>query len=686
MIVAIQYSIPNKVAFGTKSQTLNSARVAELVNLDPTTTDVEAIILGPKDLSGLSSKKLIAALENKHPDLQVIYIYTKPKEAVDLDVDMHTFLVKKVNADEIKEAVEQVYNKVGVREDNVTDIDDDLEDYEDKPDEEVEVPDVVVPEQRTGSSDRRERRPRPVRSQTAKLEDAVSQELETAVKILEETENEEVKIKMPESVITFEELQGTTAEPSIEDRVQSMESIKDWDQFKNAIERDSIIKELLKESNDFSGAINMLEVLDRQIQVVFTDTAKSSGEKLQEIRHIALQRASYKDIGNNIITDKLCKIMESIVTTTQRTVDTELDKIRKNMEEVAKSEIMFGQREKLQELIKERLEIQLKLHELINAIVNVYRTVDGAGVDVIHEFDKELPSRNEFINEMLSAQRGLYTPQSAGLLANRIMADLSRHQISLSSLENQVSEVVAMVFRLCDIDAGVIAHQDKYIRLLESRRIEEIVVTDTLLKTSLNLYVGREGTGLHATALTWSGILSRRRNTLVIDLTGKSKYEVYGFGSIALSDFLNTRAEKQLLTVDGILTDKEAIAAFVLKLNEITNYYNHINVILSTEQSELINELSEHALTINYVVNSTRESIDSVASVNENNPVTNIAKKVVLIDAVDTSWTLDRLKVDPLATKVIQVPHMQAIREAALRQIRPCDSEEVAVVFERVFR
>ena len=84
------------------------------------------------------------------------------------------------------------------------------------------------------------------------------------------------------------------------------------------------------------------------------------------------------------------------------------------------------------------------------------------------------------------------------------------------------------MFKLCEEDATIIEYQQKLINLLRAQRVEDVVIVDNVIKNSLRIFVGPADTGVTATAVTWSGVVSRRQNTLLLDLTGNSKLRQYG--------------------------------------------------------------------------------------------------------------------------------------------------------------
>lgn len=696
MIAAMQYATQCKVAFGEKALATSVNKLVEELHLDPEITQIDALIVGPRDIAGKKGQELIEAIEDSHDDIKVIYTYTKDKEIHDFEREVFLYKEKRVTPDTVKEAVQETLDARGIKERNTTVISKDTMDIEELPKQSTKKSGFMgnfssfLPKKKKKDVEEYE--------EYEEGEELDEEEVETHEEVEElpvELEKEEDNL-LPEDdevtpVLTVPEVVTTVAEiiqntETMEERVRKMESIQDWDQFTQNLDRDKVVRELLRETSDFNGAVNMLDVLDKQIQSIYLDKSRTSEDKMREIRAIALQRSTYKDIENNVVTNKICTIMESMVTVAATVVDRRLDELKGNMDKIASKETYFGQRDKIQKLIEERLEVQVELHELTQGIINLYRTIDDTAIELIKNYDEGLPTGNGFLNEVMKPIKSIFTPKNSAKLANQLMADVSNHRLTLSAVETRISKIVELNFTLSNLDTEIIMQQDHLIRLLETQKVEEIVITDTLLKSSLNLYVGAPRTGLHATAITNSGILSRRRNTLVIDLTDNPKFGDYGMSSEKLEDLYNRRIEKQLLAIEGKLNDLTDVPEFVKRLTEMLDYYNTINVIITNDQVDLINELANSALTINYVMDSTKESIDSTRNLVESMKVENIARKVVMIDPTDVMWLLEQVSIDPLLTKVVNIPHMSAMRECALRRLQPFENTNIADTFETAFK
>ena len=149
------------------------------------------------------------------------------------------------------------------------------------------------------------------------------------------------------------------------------------------------------------------------------------------------------------------------------------------------------------------------------------------------------------------------------------------------------------LFELCEKDEEIIRYQQNVINLLKSNRVEDVVIVNSLLKKVLRVYTGATNTGRSSTAITWCGILSRRNNTLLIDLTGKSKFEEYGIVPMRLDDFMQSRVERQFLCVksEGILGPDE-IQNLIEVLKSRLNYYPYVNIIMDPEDADEFTDCS----------------------------------------------------------------------------------------------
>ena len=98
-------------------------------------------------------------------------------------------------------------------------------------------------------------------------------------------------------------------------------------------------------------------------------------------------------------------------------------------------------------------------------------------------------------------------------------------------------------------------------------------------------------------------------------------------------------------------------------------------------------QLSEEALTVHYITNCSTSSINTLHEIVVNHKSTNIARKLICIDApVSPLMIADAIGVDATATKIVMIPSVPSIRACALRHDRPYEFDDVVSIFEEAFR
>lgn len=670
MIFSASLSVYVKKALRDKSFQTSVTKMAELLPIDPKVSNMDAIIISPKDLGGMLGRQLIEAISKKHPNVGVIYIYTDEKDSQILRGDIYKKQERKITVDTINDAVASILDVKTINDNNV----------------------VVESQDKKNLSFAKIPIKRSLVDPTEETDEITKPEVEFKEDITAESDNVP-QLELPRAeeqvAVSLEKTEVSRANMTLEQRIIRCAEFADWGLFKKSLEKDAVLRDIMNENTQYAGAVNMLEVLDNQIYNIFRDPHKTAEDKFSDIREIGVNRSSYAATKNNIVVEKICNIMAAIVSSAQDTVDSRVESVRKSLDTLVTSKLSFQDQDKLRSIITERMEIQTYLLELAEDIISVYKTMDESVNDLIINMDENLPSSNAYINEVLKPQSmsGLFTPQNAQALASKLMRDLQSHRISMSVLENKVQEVVGLVFKLCEADGTIIQYQQKWIDLLKAQRVEDVVIVDTLIKNVLRIFIGPSDVGRTATTLTWCGILSRRQNTLLIDLSGGSKFSDYGVDPIPLDDFMNTVIQDQFTVVSGTINDLERLDEIIGELKLRLNYYPHINIVLDVAQVDLLNRLSDSALAVNFVSDCTPRSISQMRNCISAFTAENIARKVLIIDpAIDPLTILSSLTADPLGTKLITIPYIKYIKACSLKGMKPYESREVITIFEEAMK
>lgn len=674
MIYTASLNIPVKRAFKKQVMQSNINKICAQLPIDPETTGMDVVILGVNDVTPPKIKKVQKALENVHRDICIIYIYQKDSDADTIDVK-YKHQCKKINEKEVMIAFEKFVGEHKVITGQNQTVSADFEDISiDEPEEEDEMlpGDDKDPEE---------------------VEDVVTEEElpETTPIKVPAFDDSEFTSRESKPLDTAPEVPVVASAPvsKIEESLARLTSYEDWEIFKENLNRDSVVKHLIEENSEYVGLINMLEVMDKRIETVWRDSALSADQKFEKIKEIGLERAVVRATTNSINVDKVISIISTIVLSAKRTVDEKVQSLDTALYKISTDKAKIVDTSYIDKAIEARTQTQLELLNISRDIVDLYKSIDNLITDEITELDRKLPSSNQFINDMVKPiGTQIFTPQNTASLATKLMKALQENRIVASQMEESINAVIEKLFELCEEDEEIIRYQQNMINLLKAHRVEDVIITNTLLKKTLRLFVGADNTGRSATAITWCGILSRRQNSLLIDLTGRDKFKEYGITPMRLDDFLTSRPEKQFLCVaaDHIPSPDE-MQEIITQVKSRLNYYPYVNIIVAPEDTNGINQLSDEAMCIHYVTDCSTSSIAVMKELVKKHTTSNIARKLITIDTpVSPLMIADSIGVDPTMTKVIPLPNVPAIRACSLRHDRPYEYNDVIKTFEEAFR
>lgn len=685
MIYVVSLAVMARKALGVKNVFQAPPKVIiEQLFLDPKTTTMSAVLLGPADMAGVSGTKLREVIaKGIHPDICLMYIYQKESEAKDVHIP-YMKGVRKINVNEIKSFVDASMNdftsKNGSLDPNVEELlasteSDDAEAIKALQESTSEIP------QDTTSFIPVEKPPEKEIVPEINFEKPVESK---PMQFVPESDNGTTSaVDVPQPSVPYTPI-GTR-----EEMLQNIKTYEDMGLLQEAMKKDAITKRLIEESSEYAGALQMLDVLNNKIRAVYMDPALTSTAKFDKIREIGFEKSKLQASANSVFVQKVIDIINTVTTCAKRVVTDKVDSINGALAKCTYyTDQMFNDTE-LAQAISARTDLQVELTNISYDLVALYNKMDGLVEESAKSLDDGLPSNNAFINNMLQAtDTHVFTPANTGQLIKALCESLQNNRIPLSALEDKINEVIRMIFQMFETDEAIIRHQQEAYDMLKAQHVEEVVVRDTLLKYVLRVYVGDDDTGRTATALTWSGVQSRTYNVLCIDITGTPHFDRYATEAITLHDFMTTRIEKRLLCVyaERKLDISEALE-LISEMRTRLNYYGIINVIAKPDDMHLLQTLSEEALSFNYITDCRQHSIDSIKECVQNTNFKNLAKKIIIIDPpMNPLQIAEALGADFTQVKIIALPNMAEIKKCAIKHDRPYEYTDVAAIFEEAFK
>lgn len=754
MIYSAKLAAPVKKAYGERCYGTNIQKICEQLSLDPEVSGMEACVLCPKDVAGIMRKKVQLAIEDKNPDVCIIYIYNNEKEADLVDTPFKK-QVKKTTPDVVKDIVEDCMgnyllsakktvvsrdakvtktinskpedvqvtagglkgglfkNKAAAAKKDNQEVGDELK-YDvaldlwykiDALGNQVyinkktgkEMTKMQVEARKTrikqGSYKLPKTLPEGVRPDPADAENVEIPDDLVVGDIEDEEDDIPVNLgepKEPEAPVVEEPVK-----PNLEERVESdfernlkeVSNFHDWGLFKEAMSKDAAIRQLLEENTTYQGVVQMLSVLDTEIKTTYYDKGLTSQQKFEKVLEIGNKRSILMATHNDILARKVLDVIDAVTIGARRTVNDLLDEHRKSMEQITVSKEGLFDETELHRLVDMRSKAMCELLALVKSTIQLYQAMDLEVSDVILDMDKRLPSDNEYINEMVGSAAEVLTPTNSMELARTMMRALQEKREAFVLMEEQVRKVIDSIRELFDRDEAIIQYQQHITQMLKAHRVEDAVIIDSVIKNILNVYIGQRGSGLTATALTWSGCLARRRNTLLIDLSNESKLGDYGEDVLDLDEFMRQRIDRPLCVVAGTVPDVEALSELITELKTRLDYYAHINVILDSTQLEYARVLAKESLTVNYITNCTKDNMEEMGNVYASVDVNNVAQKVLMVNpTIDVLKVAEYMNIDVTSTKCVSIPDVPKIKSCGVLQDKPYEYVGVRTVFEEAFK
>lgn len=739
MIYSAKLAAPVKKAYGERCYGTNIQKICEQLSLDPEVSGMEACVLCPKDVAGIMRKKVQLAIEDKNPDVCIIYIYNNEKEADLVDTPFKK-QVKKTTPDVVKDIVEDCMGNyllsakktVVSRDAKVTKtINSKPEDvqvtagglkgglFKNKAAAAKEVGDElkydvaldlwykidalgnqVYINKKTGKEMTKmqvEARKTRIKQGSYKLPKTLPEGVRPDPDdlVVGDIEEDDIPVNLGEPKEPEAPVAEEPVKPNLEERVESdfernlkeVSNFHDWGLFKEAMSKDAAIRQLLEENTTYQGVVQMLSVLDTEIKTTYYDKGLTSQQKFEKVLEIGNKRSTLMATHNDILARKVLDVIDAVTIGARRTVNDLLDEHRKSMEQITVSKEGLFDETELHRLVDMRSKAICELLALVKSTIQLYQAMDLEVSDVILDMDKRLPSDNEYINEMVGSAAEVLTPTNSMELARTMMRALQEKREAFVLMEEQVRKVIDSIRELFDRDEAIIQYQQHITQMLKAHRVEDAVIIDSVIKNILNVYIGQRGSGLTATALTWSGCLARRRNTLLIDLSNESKLGDYGEDVVDLDEFMRQRIDRPLCVVAGTVPDVEALAELITELKTRLDYYAHINVILDSTQLEYAKVLAKESLTVNYITNCTKDNMEEMGNVYASVDVNNVAQKVLMVNpTIDVLKVAEYMNIDVTSTKCVSIPDVPKIKSCGVLQDKPYEYVGVRTVFEEAFK
>lgn len=735
MIYAFELASTLRKGFGRDkvfSSQIN--KICEQMPLDPEISKMDTVVLSSKDLKGLNRGKVQTALLTKNPSVTFIYVWSKKGEEDLIDTPFKVEL-KKVTPDSLYSAVNEIISDTLIKSGRLNADDSDSSIAIPKPlkpkfkasqfgrkdvEETEEAEEVVIKiDPITGLHyyndditdemiycDETGRQLTPAEIQIAKDKIAMERKGE------EKEENgsydsdddfedididldadEESKDKLKPATINLikdamapeEEVAEEAPAPiavdkstELKNEIESIKSFNNWGALNDALQETSIFAELIANDADYNGTIKVLESLEVQMLDIMQNPRLTADEKFDKLLDLGRDKTTTKGIANSLMVDKVISIIHNLSAEVGSIAKTIVNKNYKAIDTAASVDRIVLDDTANNEVIDAAVKAEISLLNTKKEISSLYSVMNKTVQDTTKNLTSGLPSENELINQIIGMSDEYFTPKNTKDLFHRMLEALEENKNTFVQADESVNKLLDKLNDVAIKYREVIKYQSERILLLKANRVEDIVIMDTALKPTMQLFVGESGSGVTSTVLARTGVIARgAKNVVVVDLSRKARFEDYGIEPETWENFSESRINREFLCVKApeIIDIDEILSHLKTRLDN----YGSINIILSPEQISEAAMLAGDSLTLNFISDCTpRNMVVMQEAIGALSSISNIARKVVLVNPVQDPISCCRtLGVELGNTKLITIPYLPEMKECLVNKTQPAMYPEI---------
>lgn len=735
MIYAFELASTLRKGFGRDkvfSSQIN--KICEQMPLDPEVSKMDTVVLSSKDLKGLNRGKVQTALLTKNPNVTFIYVWNKKGEEDLIDTPFKVEL-KKVTPDSLYSAVNEIISDTLIKSGRLNADDSDSSIAIPKPlkpkfkasqfgkkdvEESEESEEVIIKiDPITGLHyyndditdemiycDETGRQLTPAEIQIAKDKIAMEHKEEEEEATDDDDDFEDIDIDLdadesededkskpstvslikdamaPEEEVIVEEAPAVGKSEELKNEIESIKSFNNWGALNDALQETSIFAELIANDADYNGTIKVLESLEVQMLDIMQNPRLTADEKFDKLLDLGRDKTTTKGIANSLMVDKIISIIHNLSAEVGSIAKSIVNKNYKAIDAAAAVDRIVLDDTANNEVIDAAVKAEISLLNTKKEISSLYSVMNKTVQDTTKNLTSGLPSENELINQIIGMSDEYFTPKNTKDLFHRMLEALEENKNTFVQADESVNKLLDKLNEVAIKYREVIKYQSERILLLKANRVEDIVIMDTALKPTMQLFVGESGSGVTSTVLARTGVIARgAKNVVIIDLSRRAKFEDYGIEAETWENFSESRINREFLCVKApeIIDIDEILSHLKTRLDN----YGSINIILSPEQVSEIAMLAGDSLTLNFISDCTPRNMvimqEAIAALSS---ISNIARKVVLVNPVQDPISCCRiLGVELGNTKLITIPYLPEMKECLVNKTQPAMYPEIRGAF-----
>lgn len=451
------------------------------------------------------------------------------------------------------------------------------------------------------------------------------------------------------------------------------------DDIKESLSINAVMRNLHQESYMYKNLREYMDVIAEQIRSILMSPELNKTQRLDAIVSLLRMKQEARSKKEEMEVDRFIETLNLITQVAEEHI-TLLVAESENRYAVGHLRKMYYQgREEIDELMKKRFDEQIELNKLVLSLKKTVTIIESSKEDMIDSISSPDMTNSPVIDSALIPEFGNTLADNAIESITKILAAVEQSEVKFAAVSERISKAMKSIHNISKLDQEINDRTEYLNKLLVANRIEETVQITNPLKLISKLYVGGDNIGKTATAYIDAKLNSRKFNTALIDLTPTGnlsrytdtiKFEDVDVNEYPRVDFLTIRTENKYCSLDKL----KAL------IESLTSHYKSLVMIIDCNQKELYNYLKDVVLSVNYVLDDSLSSIQSMKPLLQDIELANTAIKIIDMATELTPIQLSELYgYDPLKAKHIKVPRLPQVRQATLKGIDPLQFDTVEV-------
>lgn len=611
--------------------------ICKSIQLDPdiTSPKKEMYVVSSDDIKNPKIRnEFEAAMMMKHPQSLIMYINKNGRPVSGLNEELFDAYIVKPNRETIKEKFISLVNESEAK-------------AQFKVSDNIEVPEVYTPE---------------TPSFPNQAENEVSATSENVVS-LNFNNQVEPTLDIPDE------------DRNLVNRIRQSENFAALTIISQEVNASRIVQEITEANATFRQSENYVTALSENITAILSNPDYDMTTRLEKVRSILHDRAYIKAKNNSILEQSVEQIIVAIVDVAKTEVEA---KTAEMDEKILRAFKHRGANEapnvRLSTIIENRAKVLIELTALdleikglaSKCITTVNDTVDSVISSSVSSTGAPI------LDSQMKARFGDIVPENILTVLDNLANVGKESNEAFGEMSEAVNSTVRKLYQLLSYfqeESEVLAETIKYLR---ANKVEDTVLANTIMKKSSRMFISNGDFDSIALTYMISKHNSRKNNNvLLLDLTGSDVLGLFGVTSMKYSNFMEEgNFNNKFLVVSttndpgvSISTDEDC-QRLATRLLHYSKHYSMINIMCTTEQSNLINNFMADVLSITYMVDCYPTTIKRMNTCIAESKVANTANRLVLVNYVSDSAALCRdlgimERLDMQLTTCVPIPEIR---------------------------